>query len=163
MTTRGESVDQPILFLDFDGVVHPLGEFALDENGQLAKNPALFRWRPILETLLDPFPEVRIVVSSDWRRLFDDPSLVQLLGPLGTRFDGVVEIYGPSRLEEILTEAKRRSVTRWLALDDHPSVVNAAASDTRLIPCDAATGLSSSSVQRALHDALVRLQRSSLA
>ncbi|WP_233887957.1 HAD domain-containing protein [Paraburkholderia flagellata] len=151
MTTRRESVDHPILFLDLDGVLHPLGEIALDGNGQLARYPTLFRWRPIPETLLDPFPEVRIVVSSDWRRLFDDPSLVQLLGPLGTRFDGVVQAYGPSRMDEILTEVKHRNVTRWLALDDHLSVVNAAASDTRLIPCDAATGLSSSSVQQSLH------------
>ncbi|WP_254220697.1 HAD domain-containing protein [Burkholderia glumae] len=57
------------MFLDFDGALHPVGETVLDENGQLVRNPALFSWLPILEQHLRPFPEICIVVSSDWRRL----------------------------------------------------------------------------------------------
>jgi hypothetical protein len=34
---------------------------------------------------------IRIIVSSDWRRLFDDATLIRLLAPLATRFVGVVE------------------------------------------------------------------------
>jgi hypothetical protein len=85
------SAKPQLLFLDFDGVLHPVGERAFDENFRLIANPGLFVWRPILEQILVPFPSVRIVVSSDWRRLFDDENLIRLLGPLGNRFAGVVE------------------------------------------------------------------------
>ncbi|MET3620106.1 HAD domain-containing protein [Burkholderia ambifaria] len=155
--TRQASRADPILFLDFDGVLHPLGEIALDENCRLIENPDLFRWRPILEQLLRPFPEIRIVISSDWRRLFDDESLVQLLGPLGARFDGIVETYGPTRFEEILSEAERRKATNWLAVDDHPSVASAAINDARFIACASDTGLSAVPVQQALRNALMLL------
>jgi post-segregation antitoxin (ccd killing protein) len=147
----------PVLFLDFDGVLHPLGEIAIDEYGQLIRNPYLFVWMPVIEQILDPFPQIRIVVSSDWRRLFDDASLVTLLGPLGVRFDGVVETWGPSRLEEIRREAVRRQLTHWVALDDHPSVHEAARTDPRLIACASDTGLSARPVQQALQAALGRL------
>ncbi|TCG03674.1 hypothetical protein BZM27_46680 [Paraburkholderia steynii] len=114
------------------------------------ENAGLFVWRPILEGLLAPYPAVRIIVSSDWRRLFDDATLVRLLGPLGGRFVGVVESYGSSRCKEILTEVRRRKITHWLAIDDHPSVVAAQANEPRFIGCDAARGLSEIAAQRKL-------------
>ena len=146
-----------ILFLDFDGVLHPVGEPALDEDFHLIGNAGLFVWRPILEALLAPHPAVRIIVSSDWRRLFDDETLMRLLGPLGNRFVGVVESQGPCRAGEILTEVGRRNIAHWLALDDHPSVVAAQADDHRFIACDAAGGLSEVAVQRALSEQLSAL------
>ncbi|WP_043288212.1 HAD domain-containing protein [Paraburkholderia oxyphila] len=143
-----------VLFLDFDGVLHPYDEPALDENFRLIQNPDLFKWRPVLEQLLEPFPDVRIVVSSDWRRLFGDAALIELLGPLGERFAGVVEGYGPTRAVEILTEVQRRSIAHWLALDDHPSVVAAARENSRFIVCSGQTGVASIDVQQALRQAL---------
>jgi hypothetical protein len=144
------SANPPLLFLDFDGVLHPVGERALDENFRLIANPGLFVWRPMLEQILEPFPAVRIVVSSDWRRLFDDENLVRLLGPLGNRFAGVVETYGSSRAAEIRTEASRRKTSNWLAIDDHPSVVAAGKSDGRFLACSPDTGLSDVGVQQVL-------------
>ncbi|MEX3939865.1 HAD domain-containing protein [Paraburkholderia sp. BR10937] len=120
-----EATSHPVLFLDFDGVLHACDELALDDNFRLIENPNLFMWCPVLERILAPFPEVRVVVSSDWRRRFDDAALIELLGPLGARFAGVVEGYGPTRAAEILAEVQRRSIALWLALDDHPSVVDA--------------------------------------
>jgi hypothetical protein len=84
----------PFLFLDFDGVLHPVGERALDDDFCLIENPGLFIWRPIQEALLAQYPAVRIIISSDWRRLFDDATLIRLLGPLSNRFAGVVESVG---------------------------------------------------------------------
>lgn len=55
-----------ILFLDFDGVLHPgevylrNGTPALDEQGEL------FMWAPILEEILADFPAVRVVLSTTW-------------------------------------------------------------------------------------------------
>ena len=153
------SAKPQLLFLDFDGVLHPVGEQALDENFRLIANPGLFVWRPILEQILVPFPSVRIVVSSDWRRLFDDENLVRLLGPLGSRFAGVVETYGSSRAAEIRTEAGRRMTSNWLAIDDHPSVVEARKSDGRFLACSPDTGLSDVEVQHDLRRKLAIQQR----
>ncbi|MBU1363877.1 MAG: hypothetical protein KKE51_08655 [Gammaproteobacteria bacterium] len=140
-----------ILYLDFDGVVHALGEPALNDNFKLLDNPNLFKWLPILEQILEPYPEVRIVISSDWRRLFDDDSLKRLLGPaISHRFAGIVEVAEKSRANEILMDAAQRGLTDWLALDDHPTVVEASRTDIRFIVCKPETGLSSRTVQATL-------------
>lgn len=147
--------DRAVVFLDFDGVLHPVGVPAVDDAFRLIENPDLFVWRPILERLLAPYPG--IIVSSDWRRLFDDATLIRLLGPLATRFVGVVESYGTSRSAEILAEVKLRGLNRWVALDDHPSVNAAQARDPRFIACGPATGLSAVDVQRTLSARLAAL------
>jgi hypothetical protein len=102
--------------------------------------------------MLAPYLSVRIIVSSDWRRIFDDENLKRLLGPiLGPRVLGVVDMVKDSRAEEILSEAARRNFVYWLALDDHPSVVDARnAGDARFIACSPDTGLSNARVQREL-------------
>lgn len=150
----------PLLFLDFDGVLHSVGEEAVDEDFKLIANPNLFCWRPLLEKALACYPDVRIVVSSDWRRLFGDDSLIELLGPqLGQRFVGVVEFSGGARSDEILADVQRRKADAWLALDDHPSVAAAAQFDWRFVPCPPTEGLSNLRVQRELAEKLERLTR----
>lgn len=145
------------LYLDFDGVTHRLGEAAVDDGFRLLNNPNLFKWLPILETLLKPYPSVRIIVSSDWRRLFDDDALKELLGPsLASRFVGVVEVITTSRANEIQIDAERRGVSSWVALDDHPTVVEASQTDARYIACDSTTGLSNPIVQKQLQSFLAR-------
>lgn len=98
---------------------------------------------------------MRIIVSSDWRRLFDDATLVRLLGPLGDRFVGVVESYGACRSEEIRMEFRRRRIVHWLAIDDHSSVAIAHAEERRFIVCDSARGLSGEAGRRALREMLL--------
>lgn len=142
--------DLRVLFLDFDGVLHPFGEPALDEDFRLIENPNLFAWLPVLDQLLAYYPHVRIIVSSDWRRLCDDETLVRLLGPLGGRFIGVVETWGGTRAEEILEEARRRCLTHWLAIDDHSSVEAASRRDSRFVACAPDTGVGAARVQAEL-------------
>jgi hypothetical protein len=139
-----------ILFSDFDGVFHAADDAVLDDTGRIVSNERLFVWLPILVDILEPYPEVRIVVSSDWRRRLDDENLKRVLGPLGARFAGIVETWGASRADEILTEVRRRKLTHWLAIDDHPSVMIASRRDARFIPCMPDTGLSAPAVQSAL-------------
>jgi len=50
-----------ILFLDFDGVLHPEGEDHILNGG------IDFCFLPRLEALLREFPHVKIVISSSWR------------------------------------------------------------------------------------------------
>ncbi|WP_459190559.1 HAD domain-containing protein [Ralstonia pseudosolanacearum] len=150
-------LSEPTLFVDFDGVLHPFGELVFDEQFRYSGNPRLFCWAPILDQLLRPHPEVRVIVSSDWRRYFDDDNLIKLLGPLGVRFIGVVQSYQASRAEEILIEVQRRALTAWLAIDDHPSVVHACAHEPRFIGCASDSGLSAVTVQNELRTKLALL------
>jgi len=143
-----------VIYLDFDGVLHPLGEPALGEGFCLLPNPNLFCWLPILESLLSGHPDVRIIVSSDWRRLFDDATLQRLLGHVGVRFQGVIEAIGASRASEILADAKQRGLKDWIAIDDHLTVREASLTDCRFVACDPLTGLSNPEVQRVLSQLL---------
>ncbi len=122
----------------------------MDGAGRLIANERLFAWLPILVSLLEPYPEVQIVVSSDWRRLLDDENLRLVLGPLGSRFAGIVETWSASRADEILAEVRRRKLTHWLSIDDHPSVLAASRRDNRFIPCAPDAGLSAPAVQAKL-------------
>ena len=159
----GSPNSQQVLFLDFDGVLHAVGEAVLDDDGRLIPNRRLFCWRSLLEDALAPYPCVKIVVSSDWRRLFDDENLRRLLGPtLGPRVIGAVSTSKPTRAEEILIEAEKRGLSGWLALDDHPSVLRARkGGDARFIACSPNTGLSDVRVQRELQRKLSDLATSS--
>ncbi len=112
----------PILFVDFDGVLHAVDEPVVFADSCLLTNPNLFCWRPFLEHALEPYPEVRIIISSGWRLNFDDTNLTLLLA-------GVVECRKDSRADEIRTEVKRRGITEWLAIDDHPSFAKASQRD----------------------------------
>lgn len=150
------SLADKIIYLDFDGVLHPDGTEAIDDRGQLLDNPILFCWLPILTELLEPHPHVQIIVSSDWRRLFDDPALIRLLGPLGNRFSGVIERPASPRAQEILIDAQTRGLTDWIALDDHTSVHQAARTDHRFIACDPTTGITDEAVQLAVRVWLAR-------
>ena len=59
----------PILFLDYDGVLHPddvyleRGRPVLHATGQ-----QLFMWAPLLQDALTDHPDVRIVLSTSWAR-----------------------------------------------------------------------------------------------
>lgn len=142
--------ETPTLFLDFDGPLHSAEIQAINRHGEFIPHPALFAGLPILDELLKPFPDLQILVSSDWRLVVDDDTLKQLLGPLSTRFSGVMEITVPSRADAIKEEARRRRLSKWLALDDHSTVAKVAKTDARFIVCDPIVGIASSDVQQEL-------------
>jgi hypothetical protein len=56
--------DRAVVFLDFDGVLHPVGVPAVDEDFRLIENPGLFVWLPILERFACAAPYGR-----DYRQL----------------------------------------------------------------------------------------------
>lgn len=104
-----------IIFLDFDGVLHPDG---------IAK----FSQLPVLERFLSEMPKAEIVVSSTWR---EDHSLDQLRGffspHLRSRIVGVTpslddgyELGGRQKeiLSYLASEGLSDTSCRWIALDD---------------------------------------------
>ncbi|MDO8767503.1 MAG: HAD domain-containing protein [Burkholderiaceae bacterium] len=120
-----------ILFLDFDGVVHPEPCYAKDA----------FRSLHMIEGVLREFPAVEIVISSTWRLTwkYEDESIPQMrkhFAPdIAHRVVGVTPDFrylerdsAPDGLSNYQREweciawlrTHRYAWTPWLALDDRP-------------------------------------------
>lgn len=129
-----------VLFLDFDGVLHP--------GPDVTSSPTLWCWLPALAKALEGHDDVRIVVHSLWRLDHSVDELRSLLGDLGERVIDVTPEGG--RFESIET---------WL--EGHPDVSSHRILDddereffyplpAELIVCDSAHGVTDTSARRQL-------------
>ncbi len=120
-----------IIFLDFDGVLHPNAVYAIPNQPlQLKAYGELFMHAPILEEALAPYPEVKIVLSTSWvralgynRTLKKMPAKLkeQVIGATWhkqMRHGGQDPFNHMSRYEQIAWHVRRNGVKRWLAIDD---------------------------------------------
>ena len=98
-----------VLFLDFDGVLHPGPDAPPHEL-------APFAWLPTLADLLQQYTEVAVVVHSNWRLGHDADELRALLGPLGDRFLGATS--PGERYESILDWLRAHEAVDCCILDD---------------------------------------------
>lgn len=126
-----------ILFVDYDGVLHPDAVFR--ENGRpvLRSEGSLFMWSGYLEEALEPHPDVEIVISSSWCRVlgfnrarkFLPMSLQRRV--IGGTWHSSLErrtIGGfkvpltwwdkATRYQQIMRYVRTKRVERWLAIDD---------------------------------------------
>jgi hypothetical protein len=114
------------IFLDFDGVLHPVSMIAdwreLNVHGadihHLIEKRDLFRWLPLLEAALDEHPDVVLVVHSGWRSVANNIRMREILGPaLSERFIGVtsMEMKRHPGIEDL---AKRSEMREYLIIDD---------------------------------------------
>lgn len=111
-----------ILFLDFDGVLHPEGEGHLPSDGRE------FCFLPRLEALLRQFPHVDVVISSSWReRLPYEALTAPFSGDIRRRIIGVTPARGTGRAHsyahresDIVAWIDRHGTKgqEWVALDD---------------------------------------------
>lgn len=123
----------PILYLDYDGVLHPADVRVSKDDPQQprvysqgrATTHPLFEHAMLLEHILEPFPAVRISLSTSWVRALGYEFAVQQLPPalqarvVGTIWQGwMLQVPPPRRHDAITTDAEERRVGRWLALDD---------------------------------------------
>lgn len=127
-----------ILFLDYDGVLHPDATYREKGRPVLRSEGTLFMWSPCLVDALEPHPEVEIVISSSWCRVFGysrareflPPSLQQRViggtwhsGMARSEFGGfrmpVTWWDSATRYEQIIRYVRRARLERWLALDDN--------------------------------------------
>lgn len=121
MLGRSQLSHEPVLFLDFDGVLHPFGE---------AKDK-LFCAIPLLEEVLREFPSTDVVISSSWREVYSLDLIRDFFSPdIGQRIIDAAPVRPPNR--EIPTELwsyvregecvvwmrRHRRRASWLALDD---------------------------------------------
>lgn len=127
-----------LLFLDFDGVLHP----------RATKN--LFIHIPRIEGVLRDFPHVQVVISSSWREETHPHEIQAMFSEeLRHRIIGTTPLVdidyppGPigSREEEIhIYMAQPECVgNQWLALDDEASLFSPECPN--LILCNSLTGL----------------------
>jgi hypothetical protein len=57
-----------ILFLDFDGVLHPDAVYLTKRGIELRAEGGLFMWSSLLSDALANHPDIRIVLSTSWAR-----------------------------------------------------------------------------------------------
>ncbi|KVW95884.1 HAD domain-containing protein [Thiobacillus denitrificans] len=121
-------IEGPVLYLDFDGVLHPDAAYWI--NGQIVlrcEGRSLFEWAPVLAECLEPYPEVQIVLSTSWVRVLSynkarawlPDSLAECV--IGATWHSSMNRYwwdGLSRYQQIRLHCMRHGITRWIAIDD---------------------------------------------
>ncbi len=119
-----------LLYLDYDGVLHHEDVWWHARIGpylRASDEYKLFQHLNLLETLLAPYPEVRIVLSTSWVRRYGCSKSAKQLGPrlrqrvLGATFHSRMneDIFMSSpRGLQVWEDVLRRKPRDWLALDD---------------------------------------------
>lgn len=155
-----------ICYLDFDGVLHSSEVFLSRHLGIHMRAPgrALFEWAPILAELMEPYPDVSIVLSTSWVGEWGEEFARGVLPPaLQHRVIGAT--YTPDNLRffdawprgrQVNSDVQTRKPSRWFAIDDDDRGWPPAAAD-RLVLTDGLTGISSDSAQNAIRLALSSL------
>ncbi len=121
----------PLLYLDFDGVLHPEYCYWHPRKGPYLKAPghSLFEHLALLEGILEPHPEVRIVLSTTWVQTYQFSETARKLGPtLRSRVIGATFHTGMDKESfrdmprglQVLGDVARRQPSAWVALDDEP-------------------------------------------
>ncbi|SEB92127.1 hypothetical protein SAMN02787142_0566 [Burkholderia sp. WP9] len=120
-----------ILYLDYDGVLHPENVHMRTGRGPYIESPeghSLFEHAELLERVLLPYPDVRIVLSTSWVRVYKSVARVaRRLTPelrervVGATFHASMEqesFRQAPRGLQIWSDVLRRKPDDWLAVDD---------------------------------------------
>lgn len=130
-----------LLFLDFDGVLHPAG----GEPGQVLP----FCWVSELAEELASHLDVGLVIHSSWIDVHTVEAMREFLGPLGPRLIGKV---GPGeKSPAVLSFVRERPDLPWLVIDDDPTRFGPEFPGSVLM-CDPSTGLSDPEIRRRLRE-----------
>lgn len=127
-----------VLYLDFDGVLHSpsvywsrkqgihFGPEALAHSQETGHVHRLFEHAPLLQELLQPYPMVRIVLSTSWAKS-GYLTAVKRLPPdlqkrcIGATFHRGMDRYLFAQLPrglQVMSDVARRQPNQWLAIDD---------------------------------------------
>lgn len=146
-----EAYMRKVLFLDIDGVLHRgIARRSGSRVTSSAPDIELFEYVPVLVELLEPYPQVDIVISSDWslvlgmeytRNAISSPQLRDRI--VGATSDGRTLNWqlwpALPRGTQVLDYVARNSLLRWLAVDDRTDGFEA--HRQRLVHCQTEVGL----------------------
>lgn len=119
-----------ICYLDYEAVLHDGNVLRHRIKGMSIKTPGrtFFEWMPILDDLLAPYPDLKIVLSTTWvRELGFNAAKHELSASLQDRVIGATflhpkivktEFDTKPRGIQILDDVERRKPAHWFALDD---------------------------------------------
>lgn len=119
-----------ICYLDYEAVLHDGNVLRNRIKGMTMKTPgrSFFEWMPILDDLLAPYPDLKIVLSTTWvRELGFNEAKHELSASLRNRVIGSTFLHPKivkaefdtmSRGMQIWADVERRKPTHWFALDD---------------------------------------------
>lgn len=121
-----------ILFLDFDGVLHPDAAFLDKGRPVLRADGELFMWASHLIDALAPHPHVKIVLSTSWVRVrgfsrardaLPEPLCKRVIGAtwhtaIGRDDESYWWWTNATRYQQIVRYVERAKLERWIALDD---------------------------------------------
>ncbi|QKM44056.1 hypothetical protein HI792_15870 [Ralstonia solanacearum] len=116
----------PVLFLAYDGCLHPEGVHHVNDDPQLrSEDHSLFEHAGLLAKLLEPCPEVRIVLSTPWARIYGlSRAKAFLPAALQTRVVGtthefcgdLVEWAELTEFDKVMRYVEGYGIRSWLAL-----------------------------------------------
>lgn len=124
---------EKVLYLDFDGVLHDGEVYWHIKRGIYMKTPGrrLFEWMAILEELLAPYPDVKIVLSTSWVRARNfnfarsqlSPALqARVIGATFHKREMRKDMFDLlSRGAQIVQDVGRRRPLKWFSVDDDVS------------------------------------------
>lgn len=120
----------PLLYLDFDGVLHHENVRWSPRHGAYLQAPAphrLFQHVDLLEELLEPYPAVRIILSTSWvvrygfrraaRRLPEALARRAIGATFHSQMDKTLFREAPRGMQ-VWSDVRRRQPSDWFALDD---------------------------------------------
>lgn len=124
-------MSKTILYLDYDGVLHPEPVYRNPRGGMYFgaehRGHSLFEYAEVLIEALAPFPHTAIVLSTSWVRVLSYSQAKAYLPEalrsrvIGATFHSAMnkfEFDAMTRGAQVLADATRRSTTNWVALDD---------------------------------------------
>ena len=159
---------EKICYLDYDGVLHDENVLVHPKHGIYmgSSDCSLFQWSPILEKLLEPHPDVKIVLSTSWVRVRSFAYAREQLSPsLQQRVIGATyhhrlmagsDFSEISRGVQIEADVFRRTPQSWFAIDDDDGGWPERCRD-KLVRTDGSLGISDPQIQSAIRGVLERL------
>lgn len=150
-------MSSPILYLDYDGVLHPSDVWLVDDKPflQWPEDPSLtlFCWAPILESILDdhdPAGRIKIILSTTWGQKFGLQVASEYLSDsLKGRVIGKTSHSDRPRGVQIAQHARYHIKDQpWLAIDDDFGATTQ--HQEKLIKCHGSLGISSIKTQQEL-------------
>lgn len=132
LDTRAMPPPVKVLFLDFDGVLHPDAVFMTRKGPTLRAEGSLFMWADLLVETLEDFPHLQVVLSTSWvRHLGFSRARNYLPAPLKARVIGATwhSAMGKgwvdqnwwdaaARYEQICRYVNRAHLPNWVSVDD---------------------------------------------